>query len=85
MWGIKRFKLYLAGKRSTFLTDKPLKYLKDADYQNDRVEDIPMKENVAADFWSRVLIYVLVFTPFDNMLFVYGSGHTKWGQKRPKG
>ena len=37
VWGIKRFKLCLAGRRFTLLTDnKPLKYLKDAAYQNDR-------------------------------------------------
>ena len=68
VWGIKRFKLYLAGRRFTLQTDhKPLKYLKDALYQNDRVfrwavavqeysfrvEDIPGRENVGADFLSR--------------------------------
>ena len=38
VWGIRRFKLYVAGKRFTPQTDhKPLKYLKDAAYQNDRV------------------------------------------------
>ena len=67
VWGIRRFKLYLAGKRFTLQTDhKPLKYLKDAAYQNDHVfhwamavqeysfcvEDIPGKENIGADFWS---------------------------------
>ena len=68
VWGIRCFKLYLAGKRFTLQTDyKPLKYLKDAAYQNDcvfrcamavqeysfHVEDIPDKENIGADFWSR--------------------------------
>ena len=68
VWGIKRFKLYLAGRRFTLQTDhKPLKYLKDASYQNDRVfrwavavqeysfrvEDIPGRENIGADFLSR--------------------------------
>ena len=68
VWGIKRFKLYLAGRRFSLQTDhKPLKYLKDALYQNDRVfqwavavqeysfrvEDIPGKENIGADFLSR--------------------------------
>ena len=66
VWGIKRFKLYLAVRRFTLQTDhKPLKYLKDASYQNDRVfrwavqeysfrvEDIPGKENIGADFLSR--------------------------------
>ena len=68
VWGIKRFKLYLAGRRFTLQTDhKPLKYLKEASYQNDRVfrwavavqeysfrvEDIQGKENIGADFLSR--------------------------------
>ena len=68
VWGIKRFKLYLAGRRFTLQTDhKPLKYLKDASYQNDRVfwwavavqeysfrvEDIQGRENIGADFLSR--------------------------------
>ena len=68
VWGIKRFKLYLAGRRFTLQTDhKPLRYLKDAAYQNYRVfrwavavqeysfrvEDIPGKENLGADFLSR--------------------------------
>ena len=68
VWGIKSFKLYLAGRRFTLQTDhKSLKYLKDAAFQNDRVfrwavavkeyslrvEDIPGKENVGADFLSR--------------------------------
>ena len=67
VWGIKRFKLYLAGRRFTLQTDhKPLKYLKDVSYQNDRVfrwavavqeysfrlEDIPGRENIGADFLS---------------------------------
>ena len=38
VWGIRRFKLYLAGKRFTHQTNhKPLTYLNDAAYQNDRV------------------------------------------------
>ena len=68
VWGIKRFKLYLAIRRFALQTDhKPLKYLKDAAYQKDRVlswavavqeysfrvEDIPGKENVGVDFLSR--------------------------------
>ena len=68
VWGIERFKLYLAGRRFTLQTDhKPLKYLKEASHQNDqvfrwavavqeysfRVEDIPGKENIGADFLSR--------------------------------
>ena len=61
VWGIRRFKLYLAGKRFTLQTDhKPLKYQKDAGYQNDlvfhwamavqeycfRVEDIPVRRTL---------------------------------------
>ena len=68
VWGIRCFKLYLAGKRFTLQTNhKPLKYLKDAAYQNDhvfrwamavqeysfRVEDIPSKEIIGAEFWSQ--------------------------------
>ena len=68
VWGIKRFRLYLAFRRFMLQTDhKPLRYLKDAAYQTDRVlrwavavqeysfrvEDIPGKENVGADFLSR--------------------------------
>ena len=68
VWGIKRFKLYLVGRRFMLQTDhKPLKYPKDVAHQNDRVfrwavavqeysfrvEDIPGKENVGADFLSR--------------------------------
>ena len=38
VWGIKSFKLYLAGRSFTLQTvHKPLKYLKEASYQNDRV------------------------------------------------
>ena len=37
VWGIRCLKLYLAGKRIILETDhKPLKYLNDAAYQNDR-------------------------------------------------
>ena len=68
VWCIKRFKLYLAGRRFTLQTDhKPLKYLKDPSYQNNRVfrwavavqeysfrvEDIPGRDNIGADFLSR--------------------------------
>ena len=64
VWGIRCFKLYLVGKRFALQTDhKPLKYLKDAAYQNDlvfrwamavqeysfRVEDIHSNINIGAD------------------------------------
>ena len=67
VWGIKRLKLYLAGRFTLQMDHKPLRYLMDAAYQNDRVfrwavavqeysfrvEDIPGKENLEADFLSR--------------------------------
>ena len=67
VWGIRCFKLHLAGKRFTHQTDhKPLKCLKNAAYQTDHVfpwamaaqeysfliEDIPVKENIGADSCS---------------------------------
>ena len=56
VWGIRCFKLYLVGKRFMLQMDhKPLKYLKDAAYQNDRVFHWAMavQENMWVDFWSQ--------------------------------
>ena len=70
VWGITKFRLYLAGKLFILQTDhQPLAYINKTKYQNDRimrwvlalqgydytVQDIPGKDNVAADFLSRVM------------------------------
>ena len=78
VWGIKRFKLYLAGRRFTLQTDH--KYLKDVSYQNDRVfrwsvgvqeysfrvEDIPGRENIGSDLIIIIIIIII-------NLFIEGS------------
>ena len=63
MWGVSKFRLYLAGKPFVLQTDhQPLTFLKDAKFRNDRVmrwalalqgydytvKDIPGKDNVVA-------------------------------------
>ena len=70
VWGVTRFRLYLAGKPFILQTDhQPLAHINKTKYQNDRimrwalalqgydhiVEDIPGKDNVAADYLSRVM------------------------------
>ena len=70
VWGITKFRLYLAGKPFILQTDhQPLAYINKTKYQNDRimrwalalqgydytVQDIPGKDNVAADYLSRVM------------------------------
>ena len=70
VWGVTRFRLYLAGKPFILQTDhQPLAYINKTKYQNDRimrwalalqgydytVQDIPEKDNVAADYLSRVM------------------------------
>ena len=70
MWDITKFRLYLAGKPFILQTDhQPLAYTNRIKYQNDRimpwalvlqgydytVQDIPGKNNVAADYLSRVM------------------------------
>ena len=70
VWGITKFRLYLAGKPFILQTDhQPLAYINKTKYQNDRimqwalalqwyyytVQDIPGKDNVAADYLGRVL------------------------------
>ena len=70
MWGITKFRLYLAGKPFILQTDHPpLAYINKTKYQNDciirwivalqgydyTVQDIPEKDNVASDYLSRVM------------------------------
>ena len=69
VWDITKFRLYLAGKPFILQTDhQPLAYIK-TKHQNDRimrwalslqghdytVQDIPGKDNAAADYLSRVM------------------------------
>ena len=70
VWGITKFRLYLVGKTFVLQTDhKPLSYLNQAKFHNDRVmrwalalqgydyrvEDIPGKDDVVADYLSRIV------------------------------
>ena len=70
VWGVTKFRLYLAGKPFVLQTDhRPLAYIKKNKYQNDRimrwalalqgcdytVQDIPGKDNEAADCLSCVM------------------------------
>lgn len=70
VWGTSKFRLYLMGKPFVLQTDhQPLSYLDRAKFQNDRimrwalslqsydyrVEDIPGKDNVVADYLSRMM------------------------------
>ena len=70
MWGVTKFRLYLAGKLFILQTDhQPLAHMNKTRYQNDcimrwalslqkydyTVQDIPGKDNVAADCLSRVM------------------------------
>ena len=70
VWGITKFRLYLAGKPFILQTDhQHLAYINKTKYQNDRimrwalslqgydytVQDIPGKDNVAADYLSCVM------------------------------
>ena len=69
VWGVRRFGRYLFGQESVLQSDHwALKYLGTAKYENNRVmrlalklqayrfliQDIPGKENVGADFLSRL-------------------------------
>ena len=71
IWGVGKFRLFLAGKKFVLQTDhKPLTFLSTARYKNDRilrwslslqgydfvVKDIAGKENVMADYLSRIIV-----------------------------
>ena len=70
VWRMTKFRLYLAGKPFILQTDhKPLSYLNQAKFQNDqimrwalalqgydyKVESIPGKDNVVANYLSRII------------------------------
>ena len=70
VWGVIKFRLYLAGKSFVLQTDhQPLAYINITKCQKDRimrwalalqgydytVQDIPGKDNVAADYLSRMM------------------------------
>ena len=70
VWGITKFRLYLAGKQFILETDhQPLAYTNKTKCQNDctmrwalalrgydyTVQDIPVKDNVETDYLSRVM------------------------------
>ena len=70
VWGVTKFRLYLAGKLFVLQTDhQPLAYINKTKYQNDHimrwalalqgydytVQDISGKDNVVADYLSRVM------------------------------
>ena len=71
VWEVSIFRLYLAGKPFILQTDhQPLTFLNNAKFKNDQimrwalalqghdytVKDIPGKNNVLADFLSRIVI-----------------------------
>lgn len=71
VWGINKFRLFLLGKRFVLQTDhQPLAFLDSAKFRNDRVmgwslslqaydfrvEDIPGKNNVMADYLIRMIM-----------------------------
>ena len=65
VWGIRCFKLYLAGKRFTLQTDHKPPEVPEGCCLPERPcvwvgngEDTPGKENIGTDFWSRLDILV---------------------------
>ena len=71
VWGVSKFRLYLAGKPFVLQTDhQPLTFLKDAKFRNDgivrwalalqgydyTVKDIPGKDSVVAAYLSRLVV-----------------------------
>jgi len=70
VWGVRKFRLFLAGTQFILQTDhKLLSYLNQAKFQNEyvmrwapalqgydyHVEDIPGKDNIMADYLSRIM------------------------------
>ena len=70
-WGLSKFRLYLTGRTFFLLVDRqPLTFFNDAEFKNDRImhwtlalhrydytaKDISGKDNVLADYLSRIVI-----------------------------
>ena len=85
VWRMTKFQFYLAGKPFILQTDhKPLTYLNQAKFQNDRimrwalalqgydnkVESIPGKDNVVADYLSRIISWNVMEYIFCVLLLV---------------
>ena len=77
VWGIRCFKLYLHGKSFTLQTNhKPLKYLKDAAYQNDHVFRWAM---AVQEYYFRVediLVRKTLWLSFGAELDIFANGQT---------
>ena len=71
VWGVSKFRLYLAGKPFVLHTDhQPLSFLKDAKFQNNRImqwaltlqeydytmKNIPGNDNVIANYLSHLVV-----------------------------
>ena len=69
VWGMTKFRLYLAGKPLLQTDHKPLSYLNEAKFQNNqimrwalplqgydyKIRSIPGKDNIVADYLSRMI------------------------------